>query len=89
MSSLWILNVVGLCVGVCAAVLMYYFPPRVIQYTEKGERQIVWTANATEEGKRLGQWQMRLSQIAPWLLALAFLLQLAAVVIPEFCSNAS
>ncbi len=82
MSTAWVLNVIGLLISTAAAVLMYYFPPRVLQYTEKGEPQITFVGNSTEQGKRVGAWQGRWSKVAPALLALGFLLQLFAALIP-------
>lgn len=79
-----IMAVLGLLLGLVAAVLMYYFPARVIQFTEKGEGQITWVNNSTDEGKRKGRTQIVLSKTAPWLLAMAFLLQLPALMLPLF-----
>ena len=36
-SCAWILNVCGLVISITAALLMFYFPPRVQLYTERGE----------------------------------------------------
>jgi len=76
--------VLGLLLGFVAAVLMYYFPARVIQFTGKGEGQITWVNNPTDEGKRKGRTQIFLSKTAPWLLAAAFLLQLPTLMLPLF-----
>lgn len=84
MLPLWVLNAVGLCIGIGAAVLMYYFPPRVVLYTEKGEPYGGFVGNPTENGKLRGKWQIFFAKIAPWLLALGFLLQLVATVAPAF-----
>lgn len=78
-----VLNVAGLFFGLLAAILMYYFPPRVLLYTEKGEPEITWTGNATDEGKRRGKHQLWLSKAAPCFLATAFLLQLIATLLPN------
>jgi hypothetical protein len=78
MSLHWCFNVAGLAIGTLAAVLMYYFPPRVRMYTEKGEAIVSWIGAPTEEGKRLGKWQAFLAKAAPVLLGLAFFLQLVA-----------
>lgn len=82
MTTTLVLNVAGLFIGLVAAILMYYFPPRVILYTEKGEPHVTWTSNATDEGKRRGKHQSRLSKAAPCLLAIAFILQLIAALLP-------
>ena len=84
MSTVSDLNAVGLFIGMVAAMLMYYCPPRVTLYTEKGEPYGGFVGNPTERGKTLGKWQAALSKAAPCLLALAFLLQFAAVVLPLF-----
>ena len=76
-----VLNVVGLFVGVVAACLMYYFPPRVTLYTEKGEPHVTWLSKETDEGKRRGKYQKWLSKAAPWILAASFLLQMVAVLL--------
>src|SRR2546422_7432124 len=62
--------------GLVAAMLLAFWPPRVPQYTEKGEPVISWTANPTEGGKRWGKYQLWASYAGPALLFLAFLLQL-------------
>ena len=72
-------NVAALCCGLLAAILLALWPPRVPQYTEKGEPVISWTANPTEKGKRWGTYQLWASYAGPALLFLAFLLQLIAL----------
>lgn len=78
MTCAWILNVAGLIVSTVAAVLMYYFPPRVQLVTEKGEPVVTWTSNARPEKQSLGKWQARLSKVGPAMLAVGFLMQLTA-----------
>ena len=80
MPAPWIFNATGLCIGMVAAVLMYYFPPRVLLYSDKGEPAINFVSAATESGKRRGKWQSWLSKIAPWILAFGFFLQLVATI---------
>ena len=87
MKTAVVLNVIGLFIGLVAAILMYYCPPRVTQYTENGEPPINFVGNATGEGKRRGTWQLRLSRVAPCLLAVAFLLQLIAALLPVGPTN--
>ncbi len=84
MSATSVLSAVGLFIGLVAAILMYYCPPRISLYTEKGEPYGGWVGNPTEKGKVYGWWQVALSKAAPWLLALAFFLQLVAVLMPVF-----
>jgi hypothetical protein len=84
----WFMNVLGLCIGVIAAVLMYYFPPRVIAYTENGAQVFTWTNEPTPEGKQHAAWQTRVSRAAPWLLALGFVLQLLAALLTSPLANA-
>lgn len=81
MQTSSMLNVAGLIVSTLAAALMYYFPPRLSQYTEKGEPISVWVANPTDEGKRIGPVQGRLAKAAPALLAFGFFLQLWAAIL--------
>ena len=78
MTCAWNLNVAGLIVSTVAAGLMYYFPPRVQLFTEKGEPIVTLTSNAKQEKQSLGKWQARLSKVAPAMLAAGFLMQLAA-----------
>ena len=78
MTCAWILNVAGLIVSTVAAVLMYYFPPRVQLVTEKGEPVVTWTSNARPEKQSLGKWQARLSKVGPAVLVVGFLMQLTA-----------
>jgi hypothetical protein len=47
----WWLNIAGLVVGMIAALLMFYFPPRIQAYTEKGEGDITFLSGPTEAGK--------------------------------------
>jgi hypothetical protein len=77
-----IIAIFGLLIGFVAGVLMYYFPAPVIRYTEKGEGEIVWVNDPTEEGKRKGRTQLFFSKLAPWLLAVAFLFQLPTLLLP-------
>ncbi len=76
------LSAAGLLIGLVAAILMACYPPRVMQYTEKGEGHLALVVEATEEGKRWGKRQWWLSKVAPWLLALAFLLQFITLLLP-------
>ena len=85
----WGLNVLGLSLSTIAAALMYYFPPRTIQYTEKGEPDVTWIGNATIAGKRIGKWQIRLSRLSPWLLAVGFLMQLVSFLVATTTANVS
>mgnify|MGYP001031569915 CR=1 FL=1 len=71
-----LLNITGLVIGVIAAGLMYYFPPRVQQYTSQGEAIVTWLSSPDGEKKHVGKWQIRLTRIGPILLACSFLLQL-------------
>jgi hypothetical protein len=78
MSCSWLLNVVGLIISTAAAVMMLYFPPRAVMYTEKGEGVVSFVSNPTEKGKLLGKWQTRLAKVGPSLLILGFAFQLIA-----------
>jgi hypothetical protein len=74
----WWLNVIGLGTNFVAAVLMCFYPPRVAQFTAKGEGFVTFVSGATEEGKRKGVRQQYLSRSAIGLLGLGFFLQLIA-----------
>jgi hypothetical protein len=74
----WWLNIAGLVVGMIAALLMFYFPPRIQAYTEKGEGSITFVSIPTEAGKRRGKRQVFLAKAAPIVLGLSFALQLFA-----------
>jgi hypothetical protein len=80
MKLSWWLNVIGLVVGVAAAPLMYYFPPNVQIYTDKGEPLGSWIGAPTQEGKLRVKWQKRAVKAAPLGLGLSFVLQLAAAL---------
>jgi hypothetical protein len=71
-----------LVIGFFAAILMACFPPRVQHYSEKGEREVTWVSNPTDTGKRRGPCQRWLSLAAPCFLALAFLCQILALLLP-------
>jgi len=62
-----------------AALLMYYFPPRVQAYTQTGQMVGNWVGGTpTEEGKRKAKRQMFLANAAPIVLGLSFALQFFA-----------
>jgi hypothetical protein len=75
------LNVIGLVVGIIAALLMFFYPWRGVSYTAKGEAEVKWLANGAEKNIARGKTQIFLSKAAPWLLALGFMLQLASVFV--------
>ena len=80
MSVTSLLNIAGLFMSTLAAGLMYYFPPRVQLYTEKGEPHFNWVGNPTSEGTSRGKWQSRLAQGGPRLLFIGFALQLTGAI---------
>lgn len=80
-STTWWLNVVGLSVSTVAAIVIYYYPPRVQLFTKKGEPVFTWVANPTPQGVSRGALQSRLSRLSPILLALGFILQLVATIL--------
>ncbi len=75
------LTLLGLGLGIISAALMFYYPPRIQFYTEKGAPVIPWIGNPKEEKKSVGKWQVFLSKLGPGLLILAFLVQLAGVLL--------
>ncbi len=68
-------NTVGLFIALAAAILMAFYPPRLPQFTKEGAAVITWLGNPTEEGKRKGKRQWRLSIVAQCLLIVGFLFQ--------------
>src|SRR5262245_55155831 len=81
-----LLNVAGLLVGLAAAILLAILPPQgVVRYTREGSGFVNWTTGRpTEAGCRRGRQQWWLSTVAgPGLLAVAFVLQLLAVLLPR------
>ena len=77
------LNAAALVIGLIAAILMARYPPRVLQITKGGQEPLTIVKEPTEEAKRVGRRQQRLSVAAPWLLALAFFLQFIALWLPN------
>jgi hypothetical protein len=78
MDASWFLNVAGLVLTTIAAALMYYFPPRVEQYTDEGAREVAFVNSATAEGKVRAKRNQCMSKLAPAMLVVGFLLQLVA-----------
>lgn len=87
MNAGTVLNIVGLTLSTVAAILMYWFPPSIIQFTDRGERQVQWTGPETLEGKKHYARQRCWSRVSVLLLALGFFLQLLAALLPVFCSK--
>ena len=88
MTIAFVVNIVGLAFATIAAFLMFYFPPVVEFYTDKGEPIVQWVGNSSEAGKNIGKRRHRLSKLSIFFLALGFLLQLASVLMPT-SSNSS
>jgi len=76
-----LLNITGLFMSTLAAGLMYYFPPRVQLFTDKGEPHFNWVGNPTSDGAFRGEWQSRLAKAGPRLLFIGFAMQLAGAII--------
>lgn len=70
----------GLFMGILAAGLMYYFPPRMQLFTDKGEPYVNWVGTPTSDGASRGKWQSRLAKAGPCLLFIGFALQLAGSI---------
>jgi hypothetical protein len=73
---------VALAFGLLAAILMARHPPIVVQTTKDGQAVVTWLSGPTDEGKRRGWYHYCISKTAPWLLALAFVLQFIALLLP-------
>jgi len=58
--------------------MMFYFPPRVQMYSERGGAIGSLEGGPTDMGKRRGKWQTRLAKVGPLLLILGFAFQLIA-----------
>jgi hypothetical protein len=76
-----IVSGLGLVLGTIAAGLMFWFPPSLASYTEEGQRHAAFVHPSTEEGRRIGRRQAKLSWLGPLMLALGFILQAAAMVL--------
>jgi hypothetical protein len=82
MSIASCVNVVALSIGTLAALIMAFYPPRVRVFGAKGEEYGQFVNNPNPKNKGRGKRQVFLSQFGPWLLAIAFLLQLIAIFLP-------
>ena len=74
----WWLNTGGILLNLVAAILMYFYPPIVQLYTDKGEGAVTFVNSPSEEGRRKGNWHLVLSKAALALLFFGFLLQFVA-----------
>jgi hypothetical protein len=63
-----------------AAVLMYFFPGSLIEQARNGAPHDSESKAPTGQTKKRRKWRLRLSRIAPWLLAIGFFLQLIVVI---------
>jgi hypothetical protein len=72
------LTLMGLILNVVA--VMFYFPPRVLQFDEDGRAIAGIALDPRPEKARARKWQVRLAGIGPLLLFAGFLLQLAGVI---------
>ena len=81
--SFW-LNVAGLTIGFIGALVIGFFPPKVQEYNPDGSPQDRFLRNSepTRAGKWWVKWYPRLAITGPCLLALAFLLQFIALIVP-------
>lgn len=75
------LQVAGLVVTTVAAALMGLYPPRVQQYTARGEPFYSWIDSRQPTKASTGRRQVLLSRLGPWLLAVGFVLQLPSAVL--------
>ncbi|MGA7949339.1 MAG: hypothetical protein WCA45_04155 [Thiobacillaceae bacterium] len=82
MSTAWWLNVTGLCLVTLGAALMYVFPTRSPRFNEKGEQFVELLGNPSVQRMRVWKSQRFLSRLAPALLLVGFLFQLAAALTP-------
>lgn len=87
MDCAWFLNTGGLVLTTIAAWLMYYFPPRVVQYSDSGAEEVLWVKAPTVVGKSKGSMQRRMSKLAPALLVVGFFLQLLAALLSGFAAH--
>ncbi len=73
-----LLNVAGLAISTVGALLIFYFPPRLLMVTDKGEKAITFVRNPDPASAALGKRQTRLSRFGPAMLALGFTVQMVA-----------
>ncbi len=86
--ALW-LNAAGLTVGFVGALVIGFFPPKVQEYNSDGspKYRLVLESQPTAWGRfrvKLDPW---LSGTGPFLLALAFVLQILALLLPWLCQR--
>ena len=73
-----LLNIIGLAISTAGALLMFYFPPRPLMVTEKGEKALTFVSNPDPASAPIGKRQTRLSRLGPAMLALGFIVQMTA-----------
>jgi hypothetical protein len=71
-------NVIGLAISAAGALLMFYFPPRLLMVTEAGEKALTLVSNSDPASTAIGKRQTRLSRLGPAMLALGLIAQMAA-----------
>ena len=80
------LNGVGLAIGVVAAFLLAFYPlTGASLVTEKGERVLQFVNQPSPETLKQAARERCLARLGAWLLVVAFLLQLVALVLPRLC----
>jgi hypothetical protein len=70
------LNLSGLFFGACGALIMFFYPPLVTQYTADGEKIINWNVKTNDEDKTNFKIKSFLSNLGPFLLVIGFTLQI-------------
>ena len=80
MGYWWCLSVIGLTLTTVAAVFMFFFPPSVTVFTDKGEQVVSWAGMATESGRRAALRREHMSRVAVALLTIGFATQLYAAI---------
>jgi hypothetical protein len=74
------MNITGLSLNLLAAVVMFYFPPRMGSYDKGGRQVFTWMTDPRRGKWRIGTWQVRLAGIGPVVLFVGFALQLLAAI---------
>jgi len=74
----WSLNAFGLFTSMVAAVIMFYYPPRMKIFTEKGAEVVSFVRNPDPQNAARGKRQSFLGRFGPFLLIVGFAFQLGA-----------
>lgn len=81
MWVVWTLDIVSLCIGAVAALVMFFYPPRINAVAEKGEPAVTFVVPPTPESVAAAKRYTRLARLGPLLLLIGFLMQLVRAIL--------